>query len=128
MIKVNLSGVDLHFNSKSKVLMNSEDVVRQMHSNHNCSMKCGKKASLFLETGEIYVCRNCYEVFQMLRKIVRRVSLTKLIKFAIVDALRISNFSQKDAAKKIGLTPRAINYHIRKMGITHPGWAKNKGN
>lgn len=33
---------------------------------------------------------------------------------------------QKNAAKKLGISPRALNYKIRKLGITHPHWRRNK--
>jgi DNA-binding NtrC family response regulator len=33
---------------------------------------------------------------------------------------------QKDAARELGLTPRALNYRIKKHGITHQRWRKNK--
>ena len=33
---------------------------------------------------------------------------------------------QKDAARDLGLTPRALNYRIKKHGITHQRWRKNK--
>jgi DNA-binding NtrC family response regulator len=33
---------------------------------------------------------------------------------------------QKNAAKKLGISPRALNYKINKMGITHPHWRRNK--
>jgi DNA-binding NtrC family response regulator len=34
---------------------------------------------------------------------------------------------QKDAADKLGVSPRALNYKIRKLGITHPHWRRNRG-
>jgi DNA-binding NtrC family response regulator len=33
---------------------------------------------------------------------------------------------QKDAARELGITPRALNYRIKKLGITHTRWRKNK--
>lgn len=33
---------------------------------------------------------------------------------------------QKNAAKKLGISPRALNYKVNKMGITHPHWRRNK--
>ncbi len=44
----------------------------------------------------------------------------------ILDALQKSLWVQKDAAKLLGITPRALNYKIKKFGITHPGWLKNR--
>lgn len=33
---------------------------------------------------------------------------------------------QKNAAQKLGISPRALNYKISKLGITHPHWRRNK--
>lgn len=33
---------------------------------------------------------------------------------------------QKNAAQKLGISPRALNYKINKLGITHPHWRRNK--
>ena len=33
---------------------------------------------------------------------------------------------QKYAAQKLGISPRALNYKINKLGITHPHWRRNK--
>ncbi len=44
----------------------------------------------------------------------------------IIRALEESLWVQKNAAKKLGISPRALNYKINKFGITHPHWRKNK--
>ncbi len=44
----------------------------------------------------------------------------------LLKALKKSLWIQKDAAKRLGISPRALNYKIRKFGITHPRWRKNK--
>jgi len=41
-------------------------------------------------------------------------------------ALQKNLWIQKDAATELGLTPRALNYRIKKLGITHTRWRKNK--
>ena len=46
----------------------------------------------------------------------------ELIQRALEDNLWI----QKDAARQLGITPRALNYRIKKLGITHTRWRKNK--
>ncbi|SHO53142.1 sigma-54-dependent transcriptional regulator [Desulfopila aestuarii] len=43
----------------------------------------------------------------------------------IVAALEESLWVQKIAAKKLGITPRSLNYKIGKLGITHPHWRRN---
>ena len=44
----------------------------------------------------------------------------------IFRALEKNLWIQKAAAKELGLTPRALNYRIKKHGITHSRWRKNK--
>ncbi len=44
----------------------------------------------------------------------------------ILDALERTNWSQKEAARQLGLTRRALNYKIAKLGLTHPGWTVNR--
>jgi DNA-binding NtrC family response regulator len=45
-----------------------------------------------------------------------------LIQLALDESLWI----QKDAAARLGITPRILNYKIKKFGITHPRWRKNR--
>ncbi len=47
-------------------------------------------------------------------------------KETIIRALEMCLWIQKDAAKMLGISPRSLNYKIRKFGITHPRWRKNK--
>jgi DNA-binding NtrC family response regulator len=47
-------------------------------------------------------------------------------KEAVLNALQESLWIQKDAAALLGISPRALNYKIRRLGITHPRWRKNK--
>ncbi len=53
-------------------------------------------------------------------------SLAGQEKELILKTLEDSLWVQKDAAEKLGLSPRALNYRIKKMGITHPHWRRNK--
>ena len=46
-------------------------------------------------------------------------------KEAILEALDDSLWIQKDAAILLGITPRTLNYKIKKYGITHPRWRKH---
>ncbi len=43
----------------------------------------------------------------------------------ILKALDRSLWIQKDAAALLGVTPRTLNYKIKKYGITHPRWRKH---
>jgi DNA-binding NtrC family response regulator len=45
----------------------------------------------------------------------------------VLEALRRSHWVQKDAAVLLGVSRRKLNYMIRRMGITHPGWRRNRG-
>jgi len=47
-------------------------------------------------------------------------------KEVILKALEDSLWIQKDAANRLGISPRALNYKIKTFGITHPRWRKNK--
>lgn len=44
----------------------------------------------------------------------------------ILRALEESLWVQKSAAKRLGISPRALNYKINKFNITHPNWRRNK--
>lgn len=52
-------------------------------------------------------------------------SLADQEKALILAALEESLWVQKDAAAKLGISSRALNYRIRKLGITHPHWRRN---
>lgn len=47
-------------------------------------------------------------------------------KEVILSTLEESLWIQKDAAERLGISPRALNYKIRKLGITHSRWRKNR--
>ena len=47
-------------------------------------------------------------------------------KQVISKALEENLWIQKDAASQLGISPRALNYRIKKLGITHARWRKNK--
>jgi transcriptional regulator with PAS, ATPase and Fis domain len=47
-------------------------------------------------------------------------------KEVIAQALDETLWIQKDAALQLGISPRALNYRIKKLGITHARWRKNK--
>ncbi len=44
----------------------------------------------------------------------------------LLKALELSDWVQKDAANRLGVTARKLNYMIKKHGITHNRWRKNK--
>ena len=45
----------------------------------------------------------------------------------IIDALENCLWIQKDAARRLGISPRVLNYKIKKYDITHSRWRKNVG-
>jgi DNA-binding NtrC family response regulator len=44
----------------------------------------------------------------------------------ILQALSVSGWVQKEAARLLGLSSRVMNYKIKQFGITHPTWKLNK--
>jgi two-component system response regulator AtoC len=44
----------------------------------------------------------------------------------ILSALEDNLWIQKEAARQLGITPRALNYRIKKLGITHARWRRNR--
>jgi DNA-binding NtrC family response regulator len=54
------------------------------------------------------------------------ISLDDLEKHAILEALRINNWVQKDAAKFLGISSRVMNYKVAKYEIKSPRWSKNR--
>jgi DNA-binding NtrC family response regulator len=44
----------------------------------------------------------------------------------IVQALQRCGWVQKDAAELLGVSSRALNYKIKRFGITHSGWKQNR--
>ena len=52
--------------------------------------------------------------------------LKDLEKEAVLEALRKTDFIQKDAAELLGISKRVIHYKIQQFGIKHPKWIRNK--
>lgn len=44
----------------------------------------------------------------------------------LLEALEQSGWVQKDAAQRLGVTARKLNYMIKKHGITHSRWRRNR--
>jgi len=55
------------------------------------------------------------------------VSLADVERLLVLAALRRSGYVQKDAARLLQVSRRKLNYMIQRMGITHPGWRRNRG-
>jgi DNA-binding NtrC family response regulator len=54
------------------------------------------------------------------------LNLEHLEKTALMEALKRSNWVQKEAAKLLGVSSRVMNYKVHKHGITHDRWSKNR--
>jgi DNA-binding NtrC family response regulator len=54
------------------------------------------------------------------------IDLEDLEKQAILEALRVNNWVQKDAARLLGISSRVMNYKVAKYEIKSPRWSKNK--
>lgn len=54
------------------------------------------------------------------------IPLDDLERQAILEALRINNWVQKDAAKFLGISSRVMNYKVAKYEIKNSRWTKNK--
>jgi DNA-binding NtrC family response regulator len=52
------------------------------------------------------------------------LNLEQLEKTALLEALKRSNWIQKEAAKLLGVSSRVMNYKVHKHGITHDRWSK----
>ncbi len=48
------------------------------------------------------------------------IALKEIERQAVVKALTISNWVQKDAAELLSITPRVMNYKIKTLGIQLP--------
>jgi len=54
------------------------------------------------------------------------ISLGEVERQLVLAALERSGYVQKDAAGLLGVSRRKLNYMIRRMGITHPSWRRNR--
>ncbi|MBN1349488.1 sigma-54-dependent Fis family transcriptional regulator [candidate division KSB1 bacterium] len=53
------------------------------------------------------------------------LELNEVERITILKALEISKWIQKDAAKLLNISPRALNYKVKYHNIKHPNWKKN---
>ena len=50
----------------------------------------------------------------------RGIALEEIERQALVEALRMSNWVQKDAAELLSISPRVMNYKIKTLHIDYP--------
>ena len=48
------------------------------------------------------------------------IALDDVERFALIEALKMSNWVQKDAAELLSISPRVMNYKIKTLGIEFP--------
>ncbi|MFQ5669721.1 MAG: sigma-54-dependent transcriptional regulator [Acidobacteriota bacterium] len=54
------------------------------------------------------------------------MDLEEIEKEVLLEALKMSNYVQKEAAALLNISSRAMNYKVKKFGLTHPSWKKNR--
>jgi DNA-binding NtrC family response regulator len=54
------------------------------------------------------------------------ISLDDAERELVRQALERTGWVQKDAARLLGISSRALNYKIKNFGITHPSWKQNR--
>ncbi len=54
------------------------------------------------------------------------VELDQLEKMVIIEALKMNDWVQKDAARFLRISSRVMNYKIQKYEITHARWTRNR--
>ena len=54
------------------------------------------------------------------------LALADVERRAVELALARTGYVQKDAAELLGVTRRKLNYVIRRLGLTHPSWRRNR--
>jgi len=54
------------------------------------------------------------------------LALQEVERAVVLEALRRARFVQKDAAALLRVSRRKLNYMIRRLGITHPSWRRNR--
>ena len=54
------------------------------------------------------------------------LSLEEAERELILQALERCGWVQKEAARLLGISSRALNYKIKRFGITHSGWKQNR--
>ena len=48
------------------------------------------------------------------------IALEEIERLALIEALKMSNWVQKDAAELLSISPRVMNYKIKTLGIDFP--------
>ena len=54
------------------------------------------------------------------------LALEAIERGAVLETLERTGYVQKDAAVRLGVSRRKLNYMIRRLGITHSSWRRNR--
>ncbi len=73
-----------------------------------------------LRLGEVASAGGRQQGVQLVRIPPSGIALDEIERQALLEALRISNWVQKDAAELLSISPRVMNYKIKTMGIDFP--------
>ena len=71
-------------------------------------------------TGNIQQSATSPEKVQAIKIPPTGIALEEIERVAIVEALKMSNWIQKDAAELLSISPRVMNYKIKTLGIDSP--------
>ncbi len=79
-----------------------------------------------IQSGRMKIRKGAAEISESLINHEKENSLADQEKGLILRVLEECLWVQKNAAIKLGISPRALNYKISKFEITHPHWRRNK--
>jgi DNA-binding NtrC family response regulator len=82
-----------------------------------------------LEEDDLLLETRLAEVSSMVRGVAPQNSVSKLKdleKNTIIEALEKTHWIQQEAANLLGVSKRVMHYKIKKFGIKHPRWIKNR--
>jgi len=83
--------------------------------------------AVLMAEGDIINERDLFIEYDLSPSIVRKgIKLKEAERELIIQALQRSNWIQKEAARLLGISKRAIHYKIKKYGIKHYRWIKNR--
>jgi hypothetical protein len=69
------------------------------------------------ETGAVGTARDAQSVIKIPPT---GIALEEIERMALIEALKMSNWVQKDAAELLSISPRVMNYKIKTLGIDFP--------
>ncbi len=92
----------------------------------NLSLPTRKMRKAVRKTAESEMSADEKEIRETGKRGGKLLSLADQERELILQVLEECLWVQKNAAAKLGISPRALNYKINKLGITHPHWRRNK--